>query len=183
MKPDHSVHGVITNGGAKPNIIPEKASMEYFVRAPTINEAYAFSKNIRACFEAAAFATGCQLTIDEVSCNYDMKSNAILARGYLENYRALGGSVEREEWREIGSTDMGNVSYAVPSIHPMYKIGSGEVNHTREFTAVTNTPGAHAETLVAAKAMAHTCIDVLTTDGLLEEIKTEFAKLNITNCY
>ena len=81
-----------------------------------------------------------------------------------------------EEWREIGSTDMGNVSYSVPSIHPMYKIGSGEVYHTREFTAVTNTPEAHAETLVAAKAMAHTCIDVLTTDGLLEEIKKEFAK-------
>ena len=79
-----------------------------------------------------------------------------------------------EEWREIGSTDMGNVSYAVPSIHPMYKIGSGEVYHTREFATVTNTPEAHAATLVAAKAMAHTCIDVLTTEGLLEKIKREF---------
>ena len=177
MKPDHSVHGVITNGGAKPNIIPEKASMEYYIRAPTRSEVYAFTKKVCACFIAAANATGCRVAIEESSCNFDMKSDNVLAKSYQENYQALGGCTMMEEWREIGSTDMGNVSYAVPSIHPMYKIGSGEVYHTREFTAVTNTPEAHAETLVAAKAMAHTCIDVLTTDGLLEEIRSEFAKI------
>ena len=174
MKPDHSIHGIITNGGTKPNIIPEKASMEYFIRAPTKSEVYALTKKVRACFEAAASATGCQVDIEESSCNFDMKSNNILATDYHENYQALGGCKMVEEWREIGSTDMGNVSYSVPSIHPMYKIGSGEVYHTREFTAVANTPEAHAETLVAAKAMAHTCIDVLTTDGLLEQIKKTF---------
>jgi amidohydrolase len=174
MKPDHSIHGVITNGGTKPNIIPEKASMEYFIRAPTRSEVYAFIKKVRACFEAAAIATGCQVDIEECSSNFDMKSNNTLAANYHENYQALGGCEMIEEWREIGSTDMGNVSYSVPSIHPMYKIGSGEVYHTRDFTTVTNTPEAHAETLVAAKAMAHTCIDVLTTDGLLERIRKEF---------
>ncbi len=71
------------------------------------------------------------------------------------------------------STDMGNVSHVVPSIHPIYAIGSGEMNHTREFTAVANTPEAHTATLTVAKAMAHTCIDVLTTGGLLEKIKHE----------
>ena len=174
IKPDHSIHGIITNGGTKPNIIPEKASMEYFIRAPTKSEVYALTKKVRACFEAAASTTGCQVDIEESSCNFDMKSNNILATDYHENYQALGGCKMIEEWREIGSTDMGNVSYSVPSIHPMYKIGSGEVYHTREFTAVANTPEAHAETLVAAKAMAHTCIDVLTTDGLLEQIKKTF---------
>ena len=178
MKPSWSVHGVITNGGAKPNIIPEKASMEYYVRAPTKSEMYAFTKKVCACFEAAASATGCQVDIKENSSHFDMKSNNSLAKSYHANYQALGGCKMIEECREMGSTDMGNVSYAVPSIHPMYKIGSGEVYHTREFTTVTNTPEAHAETLVAAKAMAHTCIDVLTTDGLLEEIKKEFVKID-----
>ena len=90
MKPDHSVHGVITNGGAKPNIIPEKASMEYYIRAPTRNEVYAFAEKIRACFEAAASATGCQLDIEESSSFFDMQSNNTLAKSYLENYQAFG---------------------------------------------------------------------------------------------
>ena len=72
------------------------------------------------------------------------------------------------------STDMGNVAYTVPSIHPMYAVGSGELNHTNEFREAANTPDAHSATLTAAKAMAHTCIDVLTTEGLLEKIKVTF---------
>ncbi len=91
MKSDHSIHGVITNGGAKPNIIPEKASMEYFIRAPTRSEVYAFIKKVRACFEAAAIATGCQVDIEECSSNFDMSSNNTLAANYHENYQALGG--------------------------------------------------------------------------------------------
>ena len=69
---------------------------------------------------------------------------------------------------------MGNVSYVVPSLHPNYAVGSGEVNHSHAFTAVANTPAAHHSTLLAAKAMAHTAIDVLATDGLLDEVKKNF---------
>ena len=68
---------------------------------------------------------------------------------------------------------------AVPKMCIILCTGS-EVNRTREFTAVANTPEAHAETLVAAKAMAHTCIDVLTTDGLLEEIKKKFKEQTLS---
>ena len=125
-------------------------------------------------FETAAKATGCQVEVnqpDGCPTHLDIFHNSVLAKSYLENIKALGVSDIMEEHDTLGSTDMGNVSYVVPSIHPMYKIGSGETNHTREFTQVSNTPEAHIETLTAAKAMAHTCIDVLTTDGLLEEIK------------
>lgn len=83
----------------------------------------------------------------------------------------------KEAYKEIGSIDMGNVSNVVPSIHPMFKIGAGEVYHTRDFTSVTNTAESHAETLVAAKAMAHTCIDVITEEGLLEKVRREFEKM------
>ena len=72
---------------------------------------------------------------------------------------------------------MGNVSHIVPSIHPKYGIGSGkEENHTRDFTRVAHISEAHSATLTAAKALAHTGIDVFTTEGLLEEIKTQFKK-------
>ena len=177
MKPTWRVHGIITNGGAKPNIIPEKAAMEYFIRAPTRKEANAFGKKVRACLEAAAIATGCQLQIEEEPVLDDLQHNSLLGKCYSENYQSLGHQIQNSlEEAGVGSTDMGNVSYVVPSIHPLFKIGSGQMNHTREFTSVANTPEAHSETLVAAKAMAHTCIDILTTDGLLEQIRSEFEK-------
>ena len=171
MKPAWRVHGIITNGGAKPNIIPEKTSMEYYIRAPNKSDLALLRNKVDCCFEAAAKSTGCDVEIlEDMAPHLDIASNLTLAKKFGDNWGALGASFD-DIYELGGSTDMGNVSYTVPSIHPCYQIGSGsEVNHTREFTAVTNTPEAHAETLVAAKAMAHTCIDVLTTDGLLEEI-------------
>ena len=175
MKPNCRVHGVVTNGGAKPNIIPEKTELLYMIRGYKKQETLELCTRVRACFESAATATGCQVTIEEVSKFFeDMNSNDTLAKLFHSNIQNLGVQDMVESTNEIGSTDMGNVSYVVPSIHPCYAIGSGEVNHTREFTAVANTPEAHRATLTAAKAMAHTCIDVLTTDGLLEEIKKNF---------
>ena len=176
MKPSWRVHGVITNGGAKPNIIPEKASMSYYVRAPNKSELAELRAKVEACFKAAAKATNCSVEIVEPTPTYyEVVNNPTLATRYGENWSALGAKVV-DTIDTYASTDMGNVSYVVPSIHPVYQIGSGsEVNHTREFTGVANTPGAHAETLIAAKAMAHTCIDVLTIDGLLEEIWKNFS--------
>ena len=72
---------------------------------------------------------------------------------------------------------MGNVSHVVPSIHPYYRVGNGEVNHTREFTSVCNTPEAHCQTLRAAKSMAFTCINVLTGgDQILKQITAQLKK-------
>ena len=175
MKPTWRVHGVITNGGAKPNIIPEKAVIEYYVRAPNKTELAVLREKMESCFQAAAKATNCSVEIVEPSPTYyDVINNPILAKRFGENWGALGTKFE-DCINTCASTDMGNVSYAVPSLHPMFAVGSGsEFLHTREFTAVANTPKAHSETLVAAKAMAHTCIDVLTTDGLLQEIRKVF---------
>ena len=174
MKPTERVHAIISNGGAKPNIIPEKAEMQYMIRAETTADAKVLFKKVKACWKAAATATRCQMELKQTAAFYnDVQSNEMLVRLFKENNLQLG--MDYLEFMEgAGSTDMGNVSYVVPSIHPLYKIGSGETNHTREFTQVSNTPEAHSETLTAAKAMAHTCIDVLTTDGLLEEIKKKF---------
>ena len=175
MKPTWRVHGVITNGGAKPNIIPEKAVLEYNIRAPSKSELDSLRNKVDCCFEAAAKATNCSMEITELMPTYlEIANNPTLAEKFGENWGALGAKFDKIH--DIhASTDMGNVSYTVPSIHPIYRISSGsEANHTREFNAIANTPEAHTETLVAAKAMAHTCIDVLTTDGLLEEIRKTF---------
>ncbi|XP_064393682.1 peptidase M20 domain-containing protein 2-like [Halichondria panicea] len=175
MKPTWRVHGIITNGGAKPNIIPEKAAMEYYIRAPSMSDLDLLKSKVTACFKSAATATGCEVEICEPADTFaSVKHNDTLAKLYYRNIVDLGVKDMILEENLGGSTDMGNVSYIVPSIHPMFAIGSGEVNHTREFTAAANTPEAHTATLIAAKAMAHTCIDVLTTDGLMEKIKDTF---------
>ena len=149
--------------------------MEYYIRAPSRSELTSLRSKVDSCFEAAARSTGCSVEITEEMPTYlDIANNPMLAKQYGENWSTLGAKFD-DIFDMYASTDMGNVSYVVPSIHPTYRIGSGsEVNHTREFAAVANTSEAHAETLVAAKAMAHTCINVLTTDGLLEEIKKTF---------
>ena len=177
MKPTWRVQGVITNGGVKPNIIPEKAELYYYIRAPNVTELEELRVKVSTCFEAASVATGCQVEIKQPSDEkpaLNLISNPVLAREYVKNFSVLSVEPIADIIELSWSTDMGNVSYIVPSIHPTYAIGSGEINHTREFTSITNTPEAHAQTLVAAKAMAYTCIDVLSTDGALQEVKRSF---------
>lgn len=175
MKPSWRVHGVITNGGTKPNIIPEKSSMEFYIRAPTMNEVKVVQKKVVACFEAAALSTGCEVKIHQNGPDYnEVVTNSVLADLYEKNLRDLGIAPVAEA--PAGSTDMGNVSYAIPSIHPYFSIGSGkEVTHTRDFAAVSNTKEAHHKALTAAKAMAYTCVDVITGGtGLVREIHDAF---------
>ena len=181
MKPNWRVHAVFTNGGVKPNIIPEKASLLYYVRAPTREELDVLKEKVIACFHAAAQATGCSVEIKNVGKIYEnIKSNQVLADIYVHHMNSLGISGIQNETEGTGSTDMGNVSHVVPTIHPLFLVGSGkEVNHTREFTAIANTPEAHAKTLLVGKALCFTCIDVLTGgDTLMKEIKDAFDNRN-----
>jgi amidohydrolase len=179
MKPTWRTHCIVTNGGAKPNIIPEKASLLYYIRAPNLAELQELRDKVTACFEGAAKATKCTAEIKEVDVTYtNLHSNPILAKLFAENYDKMGVKDYMFEGKASWSTDMGNVSYVVPSLHPTYAIGSGkEFNHTREFTAVTNTPEAHEKTLLVGATLALTCIDVLKgSDALMKEINDSFKK-------
>ena len=178
MKPTWRVHGIITNGGVKPNIIPEKTTMDCQYRAPNLTELQVLEGKLEACFQAAAQATGCTVNCSKQGKLYrDLQSNPVLSRLYAENIKKQGVTECAYEGGLLGSTDMGNVSHLVPSIHPVYRVGNGEVNHTREFTSVCNTPEAHQQTLTAAKSMALTCINVLTGgDKLLQDICAQFKK-------
>ena len=176
MKPDWRVHTVITNGGTKGNVIPEKTAMEIWVRAPTRKDAEVLTSRVKACVEAAAYGTGCQYSFDLKDKIFEnVRSNEILAQLYAENLRKKGFTDFSESSSETGSTDMGNVSHVVPSLHPMFKIGTTEVYHTRNFTSVTNLGASHETTLLFAEAMAHTCIDILTDDNILQAAKLELA--------
>ena len=179
MKPDWRVNINISSGGARPSIIPDHATINFWVRAFVKREVEILASKVKDCCAAAALATGCQYDIKTTDKPFDnLLSNQVLAELFEKNLAAQGIVDWVETVKEAGSTDMGNVSYVVPSIHPMYKIGSGESYHTLPFTSVSNTLDTHKTTLLWAEAMAHTGIDILTNSSQLKEAQSELEAAN-----
>lgn len=184
LKPTWRVHTIIKNGGVKTNIIPEKSVVECSVRAPTKDEMEALRVKVIACFEAAAQATGCTSEVElcePCEVYLDVRTNDKLGRLYHSHAEAMGVkfiSKEEQQNKSTGSTDMGNVSYIKPSIHPLYSIDTTAVNHTHGFTAATGVKVAHEKTLIAAKAMAFTAIEVMCNPEIMKEVQVDFAKIS-----
>ncbi|KAK3090659.1 hypothetical protein FSP39_013462 [Pinctada imbricata] len=112
-------------------------------------------------------------------------SNRPLQKAFSRNCELIGlGNHSSSSGSPLsGSTDMGNVSYVVPSIHPCFYIGSDAVNHTREFTAAAGNPKAQHYTLAQSKAMAMTAKDVFTNQQLLQDIKERFKEDRFFNTF
>ncbi|EDV29529.1 uncharacterized protein TRIADDRAFT_18185 [Trichoplax adhaerens] len=181
FKPTWRVHGIVTEGGIKTNIIPDRAKLEYRFRAPSDSELQILQQKCKNCFQSAAQATGCKVDIvHEGICGDHYRSvinNLHLVDLYENNAKSLGiefPSRAEQKQKMLGSTDMGNVSRVVPSIHPTYSIETKGGNHTREFAVAASTEQAHRQTIIAAKSMAMTCIDVMSSRDLQVQIKQEF---------
>ena len=107
----------------------------------------------------------------------NMNTNSVLAELYRSNALELGmkyEDIQADKSTPSVSTDMGNVSFVVPSIHPGYALNTEYANHTHGFANASNTPEAHAVTLTAAAAMSRTAIDAVLTPGVMEKIQQEF---------
>lgn len=177
VPPSARIHGIVTKGGEAPNIIPDLVEARFFVREATMASLEALERRVLACFEGAATATGCRLEHDwEGNAFSDMIINSALIEAYERHAAATGLDVYSQPVHAGGSTDMGNVSYVVPSIHPMFGIATEDGNHTPGFTAGAGRPEAEDVMLKAAKAMAHTAVDVATTPPLLEQVRDEFCR-------
>ncbi len=178
MRPTDRVHGVISKGGVKPNIIPDHTAAEFYIRARTLEEVERLRERVLACFEGAAKATGCRLEHSAHHPPYtDLRTNDVLANAYVTNMAQLGLALPTKEQMRLApaaSTDMGNVSYVVPSIHPFFGIPSAAGNHTPGFTEAAATPEAHESALQAATAMAWTALDAFLTPGMVEAATKEF---------
>ena len=173
MRSTDRVHGIITKGGDAPNIIPEHTEAKYIVRSQTLDELNEIHEKVIHCFEAGAIATGSKLEVIESEKPYaHMKHDYDIAKLYQHNAEKLG-----RHFPEIGdnkkqfsaSTDMGNVSLVIPSIHPAIGIDSDPaVNHQPEFTACCITQSADKAVMDGALAMAWTVIDI-TQDAKLKK--------------
>ena len=158
------IHGIVTKGGDAPNIVPAHTSAKYYVRASTLDKLRRLEPRVRRCFEAGALATGATLDIEPASKPYsEFRPDQELVDIYVENATALGRRfpVVGEGSLGGGSTDMANLSLAMPAIHPMLGIDSlPAVNHQPEFTAACITPSADQAVSDGALAMAWTAIDL-----------------------
>ena len=165
IDPTDRIHGIVTKGGDAPNIIPAHTSARYVVRANKIDELQALRDRVLHCFEAGALATGARLQVDSGSSAYaQVEHDSALAAIYRRNAEALGRSFIDLDV-PLGSTDMGNVSLAVPSIHPYVGVESWPaVNHQPEFAACCVAPAADKAAIDAGIAMAWTALDIAGDD-------------------
>ncbi|MBC8480589.1 MAG: M20 family metallopeptidase [Actinobacteria bacterium] len=165
MVSTNRMHGVITNGGFKPNIIPSYTSSEWYLRALNEGDLSKIESDFKNFVNAAAMATKCEVKIESPDYRYtEIDNNKTMYELYKENSLSVGREMilQSEAARPgLGSTDMGNVSLAMPSIHPMLSIDSGDaVNHQPEYAAATLTPGGHKAIYDGAFAMGATIIDL-----------------------
>ena len=166
IRPTDRIHGIVTKGGDAPNIVPESTSGKWYIRAKTLAELAELEPKVHRCFEAGALATGCTVELEPKSPHYsEFDHDEEMVALYRANAEALGRhfpNVSRASTeRTVGSTDMANVSLAMPSIHPMLGLDSlPAVNHQPEFTAHCATPIADKAAIDGAVAMAWTVIDL-----------------------
>jgi len=163
LAPGQQLHGIVSDGGTAPNIIPAHAEMLYYLRAQTAESLDELAARAEACFAAGALATGCTHAVRTVSPTYtELRPDPWLVDVFREEVVDLGRTplpVELESSRPLGSTDMGNVTHVVPGIHPVVGLDSGgAVTHQPEFAAAAVTESADQAVIDGATALARTAI-------------------------
>lgn len=168
---DVLMHGIITEGGVAANIVPERAVAQFYIRAAkkaTVTEVLEKVKNIA---RGAALMTGCELEMDRYELPYDdLNTNETLSEAFNENLRSLGITEIHAPKTGGGSSDIGNVSYVTPTIHPYISISNCEVRgHSRELAKATTESLGHERLLTAVLALAYTGYDVLSKKIILNK--------------
>lgn len=181
--PTERVHGIFTAAGEKPNIVPRTASMEWYVRSDTITSLGELKERVLAALGAGAAACGCTMDHTWVGDAYaDMVTNEHLSAAYVENAMLLGRDVRDPRsggHRVVGSTDMGNISHLVPSIHPMVACApAGTAIHTTAFANAAATPAADRAVVDGAMMMAMTAVDFWVSESLRRAVREDFERAN-----
>jgi amidohydrolase len=181
LAPTDKVHGIVTDGGAVPNVVPARAAGRFMVRSATRSELARVQQRVLACLQAGAEAAGARLVARWPWPAYrEMRHNLPLAGSFEANVRALGRrplAPSRVPASRAGSTDMGDVSHLVPAIHPFLMVSpAGVVPHSHAFSAWAAGPAADRAVLDGAKAMAMTALDVWLRPRLRAAMRSAFAE-------
>ncbi|KAI8144462.1 hypothetical protein BJV82DRAFT_513192 [Fennellomyces sp. T-0311] len=175
------IHGIITDGGKAPNIIPDRTAGYFYVRAKTTDRVQELMVKVENCFKAAALATGCEVEYkwrDAGMCK-DIKQNSVMAETYTKYYESISGmtipSRQAQEAAPVGgSTDFGNVSYLMPGFHPFYDISTPFFPHTSEFAKQALSQEGHEGSIVASKSLAMVGAHMFIEKGFYESAYKEY---------
>lgn len=159
------LHGIVSDGGIAPNIVPAHVEMLYYLRARSVESLGNLSERVLACFAAGALAAGCTHEIRTVSPDYaELVPDPWMVQAYRELIEEMGRSPLAPMWeglRPLGSTDMGNVTHVLPGIHPVIGLESGgAATHQPAFAAACVTASADLAVLDGARALAGTAVAV-----------------------
>jgi amidohydrolase len=168
--PQHArVHGIVLEGGTAANIIPDRATARFMIRSTDQVYFGSMRGRFRALVEGAALMADVHGEVVFSGGSTTMKDNQVLAGLWRVNLEAAGrvdGGVDPEH---IGSSDMGNVSLVLPTIHPSLAIcDRGVPWHSIESRDAAATPRADETTLVAATLVAQTALDLLADPSLVD---------------
>lgn len=174
---DMKINGIITEGGTAPNIVPERAVARLYIRARRRKDLDELRDKVICCAEGAASKVSAKMTWQKFEFSYDeMHTNLALAESFTRNLRGMGINHIAPPQTAMGSVDMGNVSRAVPAIHPYLTLGIGtEIPHTREFAKAVLSPDGEQLLMLAMQSLALTGWDVINDTKLLQKIKREFS--------
>ncbi len=168
LAPGQQVHGIATEGGRAPNVIPGRAEMRYAMRAIEKESLRGLERRVFDCFRAGGLATGCECRIGEAAPAYDeLRPDPWLAHAFRDEMTRCGRTPLAEELetaRPLGSTDMGNVTQTMPGIHPIVGVDAGGASlHQPEFTAAAASPSADDAVIDGSIMLARTMIRLAET--------------------
>jgi amidohydrolase len=177
LKQDVRIHGIVIKGGDAVNIIPEFASARFQIRSQQRKYLNEVVEKVKNCARGAALQTGTELTITVLEDpGNDLLKNSFLIKEYEENFGSFGEKLDEEPFL-LGSTDIGNLSYHIPLIHPMVKTAEeGCALHTVDFLNYGKTNTAYYGMMIGMKTLAMTAVRVLMDRDFLKNIKEDFTE-------
>lgn len=179
IKSTARIHGVITHGGTKPNIVPEYAAASFYVRAVTDDYCKELVKKLENCALGAANATGATLKYSIIEPSYQSRvMNKTMGDAFEKNLEAIGEPIiPLPPGSGAGSSDIGNVSHVIPAIHPYISICDDSIaGHSIEFAEASASKRGHEVMLNAAKVLAMTAIDLFTDTKMMDRVREEFQR-------
>jgi len=176
QSPSVRTPGIITCGGEKPNIVPERSVGQFSCRGGSCEELLDVIERVHRCAEGAATATGTTVQSRAIQKMYkDIVPNHTMAGLFEKNWRDLGGDIDETPDKGKGSLDIGNLSHEFPCIHPFVQIAPPHVaNHTSEFAEFAIGATAEKQIVRSVKALALTALDILLEARILDDMKREF---------
>lgn len=184
IRASERIHGIITEGGSAPNIVPDRPAGRFLVRAADERSLAALKPRVEACFQGGAKGSGCRVEVNWTEIDYlDLNTNWPLANCFQGMAESLGREFfpfEEAVKHGFGSTDMGNVSYRIPSIHPMLAVSPPDVAiHSPAFEKWAGSEHGDSAVLDGAKALALTAAEFLNSPNLQAEVAQTF---DLTKC-